>query len=682
MKKRKTKILLSAFIVVLMLVNVVAVAFAADKQVTYTASTGKYTASKLSHPSKGSGEVDGIVDYLGNGIVTEADKGQGERSQSYAWSAIPYGDYVYVGTCYNAMTQTLNFMDSVLGDEFNADEMRAQLDVMFNGDFYFNQDDKGDAGSVLVKVNVKTGETKLLMSSSLSDRPAPYCYRSNLRNACEFNGKLYFCGSIAGIPRILEVNPENDECRIVYEGFTPQELQQAYAENISVTIRGLCVFNGKLVVSVNTLNGAQILIADKPEDGESISKASFKVIANQQDLFDYPAYKYSDSIYGGGIWEMVEFNNRLYVSLCTGTPDNKPDENSMQPFAVVRGDEQPDGSWTWTPIAGDKKDGAKYTFGIDPERTRAGACVLNVYGNYLYIGEYNDEQFALEGVLFDADFSFMNANLAQSVNLYRMDASENIELVVGDSTKMFPKGGISGLGSGFGRNENQYIWRMVTYNGKLYVGTFDTSSLLEPIGQLSNGDLAAMSLSDWIKLLGYVKNFIEISGSASSSVSRTAEDNERINALASLFEQYSVEELAKKLKNSDSAKASQDISLKQLFKTVTGLLTCADYMSEATRGFDLYVTQDGVKFETITLDGFGDPYNHGLRTFAATDSGLFVGTANPFYACQLWMLQENTAPYPVPAPDAGYDVSSLFNFVKTYFDWIIVLFKQIFAALA
>ena len=36
------------------------------------------------------------------------------------------------------------------------------------------------------------------------------------------------------------------------------------------------------------------------------------------------------------------------------------------------------------------------------------------------------------------DCRFLNANLDQSVNLYRMDKNENMELVVGNSTKMFP----------------------------------------------------------------------------------------------------------------------------------------------------------------------------------------------------------------------------------------------------
>lgn len=91
--------------------------------------------------------------------------------------------------------------------------------------------------------------------------------------------------------------------------------------------------------------------------------------------------------------------------------------------------------------------------------------------------------------MFDRSCDFVNANLEQSVNLYRMDTDENIDLVVGDADKMFPDGSITDLGSGFDRNENQYIWRMQVYDDKLYVGTFDTSSLLEPIGQLTNGDL-------------------------------------------------------------------------------------------------------------------------------------------------------------------------------------------------
>ena len=182
----------------------------------------------------------------------------------------------------------------------------------------------------------------------------------------------------------------------------------------------------------------------------------------------------------------------------------------MQSFAIVCGEEKADGSWTWRPVVGDKADGAKYTFGIDPERTRAGACNMLVYNDHLYIGEYEDIEIALEDVVFKKNVEFLAKNLEQSVSLYRMDKDENMELVVGDATKMFPKGGISGLGSGFGHHENQYIWQSTVFDGKMYFGTFDSSSLLQPIGQFTNGDLLKMSKEEWKSQMNYLKVFIEL----------------------------------------------------------------------------------------------------------------------------------------------------------------------------
>lgn len=49
-----------------------------------------------------------------------------------------------------------------------------------------------------------------------------------------------------------------------------------------------------------------------------------------------------------------------------------------------------------------------------------------------------------------------------------------------------------------------------------------------------------------------------------------------------------------------------------------------------TGGFSLWRTDDGVHWEPVTRDGFGNKFNWGGRTFASTSHGLFVGTANPF----------------------------------------------------
>ena len=710
-------------------------AFAEGTQkITYNA--GNYTFEKISHPTKGTMSADGIVDYIGDGAVnvitdpSDPNYNAGDRGQNYSWSAVAYGDWMYVGTCYSAMGNTLTLMQNILGDKFDKDVMEAGLKAMFNGTFYYGHEDGADSGGILVKVNTKTGEIKLLMSNSLNG------YAPLFRNAIAYNGKLYFCGSVhvdgkSGLPSVYEIDPKDDSYKAVYVGLSSmQDYGAAYKKGISTGIRGMCVYNGKLVISnvfadaTTGKSGATILASSNPSEG-------FTVIASQDDLFDYPAYTYRDSIYGGSVWDMVEYNGHLYVSICTGTEENAPDDNTMQSFAIVRGDEKADGTFTWTPLIGDQeKDGARYTFGIDPERTRSGAANLIVYKDHLYIGEYNDEQIAMERILFNktgegsdgslggVDCSFVNANLEQSVNLYRMDKDENIELLVGDATIMFPNGGISGIGSGFGHNENQYIWRMEVYDGKLYIGTFDTSSLLEPIGQFSNGDIIGMTPEQWATQLQYIKELLELlyeknntnpvatyemQATPETATPETAmymddmavevEDSfaseaadltdmmeiapdvlgndtemgvlssensveDRITSLQDFSDYYETmldqyEQLAAEYDLGDDLKAAFEKLLNQeTWDKIKSVLVCLHYMRTASRGFDMYVTSDGVNFETLTTSGFGDPYNHGLRVFAVTNQGLCMGTANPFYGTQLW-IQRKTETKPQPTAPAA-----------------------------
>ena len=714
--------------------------------VTYNAGNG-YSFEKLSHPTVGTSQPDGIVDYQGDGAVAvpgadgNTANNEGDRGQSYTWAAASYGDWLYVGTCYAAMGNTLTLMDSTLGDSFDAETMRLTLEAMFNGTFFYGQQKEDgtadkDSGGILVKINTKTGETKLLLSESLNGVGPLF------RNAVSYKGKLYFCGSVrtnggkSGLPSVYEIDPKTDEYKVVYQGLSSmQDYGAAYKQGISTGIRGMCVHDGQLVISNVGKDAAgkfvsTILTSSDPSKGQG----SFTEIANSDTLFNYPAIRYEDSIYGGAIWDMVSYNDHLYATICTGTPENAPDDNSMQSFAMVRGDKNADGSYTWTPIVGDQEaDGAKYCFGIDPARTRSGAANLIVYNDYLYIGEYNDEEIALERILFNksdsdesgkssmggVDCSFVNANLEQSVNIYRMDKDEDMELVVGDRTDMFPEGGISGLTSGFGRNENQYIWRMQKFDGKLYIGTFDTASLLEPIGQFSNGDIIDMTPEEWDSQVQRLKDLLNHLLDKNSPddpivpVNTLADDdsNEAVevddekaevvegfgdlsdaleDATGDLCDQAAtmseeVEDDAAYVQKIDSeiayfksfADQYQDMldsyeSLKQQYEDAYGtelpgdiqdafdkllseenlkklqsVLTCMYYLHDAERGFDMYVTEDGVNFTTLTTNGFNDPYNHGLRTFAVTNQGLCLGTANPFYGCQVWIQRKENSENPV-----------------------------------
>lgn len=47
-------------------------------------------------------------------------------------------------------------------------------------------------------------------------------------------------------------------------------------------------------------------------------------------------------------------------------------------------------------------------------------------------------------------------------------------------------------------------------------------------------------------------------------------------------------------------------------------------------GCHLWRTRDGERFYPITRNGFGTPFNFGIRQMMSTPSGLFVGTTNPF----------------------------------------------------
>ena len=727
----------------------------ASGAVTYNAGNG-YSFEKLSHPTVGTSQPDGIVDYQGNGAVAvpgadgNTANNEGDRGQSYTWAAASYGDWLYVGTCYAAMGNTLTLMNGTLGDSFDAETMRLTLEAMFNGTFFYGQQKEDgtadkDSGGILVKINTKTGETKLLLSESLNGVGPLF------RNAVSYKGKLYFCGSVrtnggkSGLPAVYEIDPKTDEYKVVYQGLSSmQDYGAAYKQGISTGIRGMCVHDGQLVISNVGKDAAgkfvsTILTSSDPSKGQG----SFTEIANSDTLFNYPAIRYQDSIYGGAIWDMVSYNGHLYATICTGTPENAPDDNSMQSFAMVRGDKNADGSYSWTPIVGDQEtDGAKYCFGIDPARTRSGAANLIVYNDYLYVGEYNDEEIALERILFNksnteeggksgmggVDCSFVNANLEQSVNIYRMDKDENMELVVGDRTDMFPEGGISGLTSGFGRNENQYIWRMQKFDGKLYVGTFDTASLLEPIGQFSNGDIIDMTPEEWNSqvqrlrdLLNHLldkkspddpivpvntladddsneavevddsneaaevddektevaKGFGDLSDALEdatgdlcdqvATMSADVEDDaayvQKIDGEIAYFKSFAdqyqdmldnYESLKQQYEDAYGTELPSDIqdALDKLLneenlKKLQSVLTCMYYLHDAERGFDMYVTEDGVNFTTLTTNGFNDPYNHGLRTFAVTNQGLCLGTANPFYGCQVWIQRKENSENPV-----------------------------------
>lgn len=253
--------------------------------------------------------------------------------------------------------------------------------------------------------------------------------------------------------------------------------------------------DGKLLVSLAT-DGAD------PEDVDSWS-----VIANQETFDNLPACWIRNSINGGGLWDLVPFNESLYVSMVTGKTDATTCVNHKQGFAVYRGDPKADGTWNWTPIIRDTSKGAKYEFGLGKKESCAGN--LFAYGDHLYIGGYNDPMLDLAEIGNAGDFQSLYEDLKNPACLNRMDKNENIELINDD---------------GFGAASTQYLWRFSEYHGKLVIGTFDIATLASGFTQLTDGSLLEMTPEEFAQKMTYVKELLQSLKKTPSGTALTAEE--------------------------------------------------------------------------------------------------------------------------------------------------------------
>lgn len=647
--KERVFSLLTALI--LLVTSLQITAFAApvsdDIHPQYTYSNNGYTLEKVSHAETLAGKADGFVDYyqytdpegkVCTGVVEHmyvsgsdtpvadtaaelaklreklvakypnADAKQidsmlseieasltGDACQSYAFSALGYGDWVYIGTMYGGTgitkhnAKTMFESLGLLKEETNQDGSTNQEAMEYNqklidnavgllyGDNYYTEHPVPTQG-ILFKMNVKTGESKIIMAGSVNG------YQVTLRNAVEYNGRFYFIGTqvgteavadaATGIPSIFEVNPEDDSFRTVYQAVTPGEYQQMQAAHVFPIPRAIAVYKGSLIASVTRLDGAHI-IAYTPDADDFNADGSFKGINNDEtlrnpefteiaeqseELLNYPAYHMYDANYGGTVYQMMEYDGKLYMAINAGQkalhstlnpeegvytavdPDTLEETKCFAGYAILEGTLK-DGkspsdrdAWTWTPIIGNTRDDqwddainradehpAKYTFNIDPNRFAAAICTMEVYNGYLYIGDYNDVTQATYPML-QMDFIHLATLLSQSVNLYRMNGQHEIELVVGDKTQTFPNGSISGLESGYmglnghGSRINQYtsmtqIWdtdKTDDNDGVMLLGTLDEGSLLRPLIQIMNGDVLKMSEDEWKEKINYLKVLIQL----------------------------------------------------------------------------------------------------------------------------------------------------------------------------
>ena len=766
-------------------------------QYTYNSQNSNgMTFEKISHADQGLSQADGVVDYAGNGTIAPytaglSATGNGDRGQSYSYAAASSGDWVYIGTMYGGLGVQAILSRDMTGMGLTAKQATALIQTMYAGNMYLGEPDGNSAGGMLFKFNVKTGETKILMSKSAGIAGGKGVIPT-FRSAFKMNGKLYFEGMVMdtnnkdlsqkeiqtamavqnGFPCIYEIDPaNNDKLTKVYDSVDVDGFRSLVEGNVFTSTRAIGSFGNTLIAGdlkpTADGKGQALLVASKtPSDPNS-----YKVIADMASFDNLPAIHRQDVNGGGGIYQVQEFNGKLYVVVCTGDTSTLNEKTgTMRSFAIYVGENKGDSTnkadWTWRPLVGDTSKGAKYYYGLDKSRVSAGACTLQVYGDHLYIGDYNDVSSALQGFVTKSNFVTQATNLEQSVNLYRMDKNENVEMLVGDANDTFPKGGSTGLGSGYDNHMNQYTWQTTVHEGKMYLSTMNTTTLLEPIAQFTNGDILNMSEKDWNNTVHYLRVFLRLlwgmgpTDPASAISTQSADQNAKVStqampstddpealvdwartqagkdasaaqpqtadsksvssAKAIDLTKEQTQELVDGIKDgsivpgslaaSNSAdeasqlfdinneldtlgsqlgdKGSADFAnaygevvdafsgisdiipdkFKGLYEMLVKLTSKANlkayakslpYLTKSKRGFNLFEITDrsaaneGVTVGTVTDEGFGDPFNHGLRIFCDTDDYMVVGTANPFYGTQLWRVRDTQYAVNVSATEGG-----------------------------
>lgn len=78
-------------------------------------------------------------------------------------------------------------------------------------------------------------------------------------------------------------------------------------------------------------------------------------------------------------------------------------------------------------------------------------------------------------------------------------------------------------------------------------------------------------------------------------------------------------------------------------------------MVQQQGGFELWRSYDGENWLPVTRQGFGNPYNYGVRNIVSTPYGVFIGTANPFGPRVAKQIEDGKWIY-VDNPNGGLEV--------------------------
>lgn len=215
---------------------------------------------------------------------------------------------------------------------------------------------------------------------------------------------------------------------------------------------------------------------------------------------------------------------------------------------------------------------------------------MTEFDGHLYVGS------GVNGAIYstDPDNRFV---LPKGFDLIRIDRCDNWEVIVGREpiwpTK--PTRGERNLGiysSGFGNLFNPYCWTLRSYRGRLFVGTWDSAILYKFV------------IGDWIEQGDF--------------------EEELKNVFSMILAGTDMNKLA-------------ECNVGLWLKALTHSLKYYPH----SYGFDMLTSDDGYHFCKMSIDGFRNNENYGIRNLVeGSDGNLYIGTANPTQGCEVWVGSE------------------------------------------
>lgn len=725
---------------------------------------GKYTAEKISNPTTGEGKADGLMPG-------------GDRLNSYAWCMEQLGDYIYIGTNRNIMYYGVYAFLQTLEDQGVDPEMvNAMVKMVTNDEIPTDCQLTDISQARIFRYNTKTKEMETFFNSEdyiTEPDGSPYKLVFGFRAAKAYKGAIYMNAmtNFAKKSVIYRITNDMEKPEVVNA-----ELEDGTVLGGATNLRAMALsedqntfyIGGTTPVNQGSSDAYNIAVY-KTEDGQK-----FKTIAD----FTEPVFRrYQTKEYwadpDGDVWDMVEYDGELYLTLMTklGAVVFKGHQAKTNETGNKYG-------WVWKEMAGDGNENLTDShYGIGFGNPLNYATTPYIFKDQVYFITFSNAMDSLilggqalmkvmsgAGTIndyFEALIPCENS-LNNQTSVFRMGKDGQVEMVVGDREKAQEAGiAYNGeLGPGFDCPDRMtvYNWRAAVYNDKLYVGTMDGYSIYKYLTKLTNGELLDMSADKFRQQLIYVKELLEKmsetnikdvtpetlsnSDSQTEDIPKTQEDEKVIAAQAyeatpqvekkvvedtekqtaeALSDEFQPETTEAVEKLDDKViddiidvlvmiqqSLDKEATTDSIYKALESIPEAAEQLTKIQRrlgylcwryrhhpvlykvlrtahdtvkqvadqlnavdhdgleryiriskivganehpGFELYSTKDGINYDPVTLNGFNDKYNYGVRTLVPTEKGLFLGTANPFYGAQLWKITDGDEKKPQPTPD-------------------------------